>query len=329
MKNYQRIAKIGICFIVIFLAIANTIFRFDQYCITRYSIWKFCRGVKNHEFDKHNTSLIPLEHLREIPNDVVEQYLVDTQDIVLASWIVGWHDNRFLHFFNARMDCGEGRFFDYLKFGAIWLSEFGCIPINGRSEFLAESAEFDEFFITSNEISSTFKEKGLLFDYKVICGISATELGWKKLCIYKNKQKAITLKRAIDFFNMAQKLTDIDGYKYYWGLGEAYRLKSEVILYSNIKKNTMEQSIAYYSLVKHQQIPEDLKNEFFMDFANAYIEISKIYYQVNQKNKAISCLNYSKNLLTNVLRSSPSNNRANFLMEQHKARTASFIDDAK
>ena len=87
------------------------------------------------------------------------------------------------------------------------------------------------------------------------------------------------------------KLTDIDSYKYHWGLGEAYRLKGEGCLDPNKKKNIMEKSIGYYSIVQQQQIPEEMKSDFFADFANVYVEYLKFtLIQLPKQSCLVPCL---------------------------------------
>lgn len=262
--------------VILIFVLTGVVFRFDKYLVKEYYIYKFCNDV---ECVSTGDLCLPLEYFADIPERTIKKYLIDRQDFVLVSWIVGLHDARFQQFF-AESGVGEGKFFESLRVGAVWLSEFGDIPIKDKNEFLSEMEAFDEFWCEAQKILSSPQVKDVYFDTNIAYDISAAQLGWKKIDAYHKHNVATDLNLAMRFFNMSWTIYSEDNYDALWGLGKTMYLKAVKTQESRDKEALLSCAADFFSSAKQLEIPAEDKDDFTAD----YIEVNNALKNLFNKN---------------------------------------------
>lgn len=296
---------------IILLCLVGICFRLDKYLIQQYQILTFSQDVKNNKFRKGEASVIPLRYFHKIPPSIIKSYLSQTEDALLLSWIIASHNEEHLLLLEDLSKTENKELSTLCKIGEIWLRQFSTLSLENKDVFIQESVIFKSFV---NKVKQLIKDNNLIENENIAYAIIAAQMGWNDIDEYKKQQNDYFLKRAIVLFNISLDFCSSDNYDAYWGYAIIMELRAQISSDTNNTEKLLISSLDFFQIASRKEIPVAEKSFFYMDWANVYNEIGKLYSQNSDADKSLSALNKGKSLLLCVLKGEPENGRAYFLL---------------
>lgn len=146
----------------------------------------------------------------------------------------------------------------------------------------------------------------------IISSQQCAQSGWYYLHEYKRHKWTSSLKNAGRLFNYCW-FFDPENYNSYWGWGIVMEERASLVNEKEAEKFLIS-SLDLFQLASQKEIPPAEKNNFYMDWANAYNGVGAFFAQNDDTAKSLSALNKGKILLLDVLKKEPTNGRAYFLL---------------
>ena len=153
-------------------------------------------------------------------------------------------------------------------------------------------------------------------EYARVLSTESAKLGWDRIKRYQRDTdtgRDLYLKMAGSDFNMCW-FFDPDNYNSYYGWAVVYGMRAESENASTEVELFLTNSDRMFAMAAEHDIPSDEAAAFHMDWANLCNGLGAFYDQAGEPQKAAQHLDKARLFLEKILKQSPDNGRACFLM---------------
>ena len=144
---------------------------------------------------------------------------------------------------------------------------------------------------------------------------AALEMGWERVKQYQmGKDKKLWLLIAAgDNFNVCWTF-DPDNYQSYYGWAIVYGMRAEQECSNEETEFFLTNADRMFQMASEHNIPSCQETIFYLDWANLCNGIGSFYCHIDEQQKSSQYLNKAKSFLEKILKQSPDNGRAYFLL---------------